>query len=241
VEARVLRDALGRKPTNGSTHWSTCKLAARSSDVPASAVQRIWRSYDVPPHQLEREMVSNDREFEIEAAEVNGLYLNPSAHTVVFCADEKTAIQALARKDRMLPLSPKRAEGRRFGGCRHNNTLSLFAALNRATGEWVGKSTPRQTNEQFVPFLTHIVAHQRIHRGIHVIYCNVSSHKTKRVHEFLTEHRDVHIHFMPTYSSWLNQVENWFSRIQRDVISPRHLHLGEGPRSQPDALHPRTR
>ena len=218
LEARVLNYTLKRKPADGSTHWSSRKLAAELGDVSFSAVQRIWRKHNVRPHRLERHMVSNDPDFETKAADVIGLYLNPPAHAVVFCVDEKTAIQALDRKDRMLPLSPGRAESHGFE-YKRNGTLSLFAALNTATGEVLRKTVPRHTSEQFVAFLTDIVASQPKRREIHVICDNVSSHKTPRVDDFLADHRNVHIHFTPTYSSWLNQVENWFSRIQRNVIS----------------------
>jgi transposase len=218
LEARVLNHTLKRRPGDGSTHWSSRKLAAELGDVSFSAVQRIWRKHGVRPHRLERHMISNDPDFETKAADVIGLYLNPPAHAVVFCVDEKTAIQALDRKDRMLPLSAGRAESHGFE-YKRNGTLSLFAALNTATGEVLGRTAPRHTSEQFVAFLTDIVAHQPKRREIHVICDNVSSHKTQRVSDFLATHRNVQIHFTPTYSSWLNQVENWFSRIQREVIS----------------------
>jgi len=149
---------------------------------------------------------------------VIGLYLNPPAHAAVFCVDEKTAIQALDRKDRMLPLSPGRAESHGFE-YKRNGTLSLFAALNTATGEVLGKTAPRHTSEQFVAFLEDVVASQPRRREVHVICDNVSSHKTELVEAFLAKHPRVHIHYTPTYSSWLNQVENWFARIQRDVIT----------------------
>ena len=217
-EARVLNYTLKRKPADGSTHWSSRKLAAELGDVSFSAVQRIWRKHGVRPHRLDTHMVSNDPDFETKAADVIGLYLNPPAHAAVFCVDEKTAIQALDRKDRMLPLSPGRAESHGFE-YKRNGTLSLFAALNTATGEVLGKTAPRHTSEQFVAFLTDVVSSQSKRRQIHVICDNVSSHKTQRVSDFLATHRNVHIHFTPTYSSWLNQVENWFSRIQRDVIT----------------------
>jgi transposase len=217
LEARVLERTLRRKPADASTHWSSYKLAAELGDVSASSVQRIWRKHNIRPHRLERHMVSNDPNFETKAADVIGLYLNPPAHAAVFCVDEKTAIQALERKDRMLPLSPGRAESHGFE-YKRNGTLSLFAALNTATGEVLGKTVPRHTSEQFVAFLTDVVASQPKRREIHVICDNVSSHKTKHVDDFLAEHRNVQIHFTPTYSSWLNQIENWFSRIQRDVI-----------------------
>ena len=216
LEARVLNYTLKRKPGDGSTHWSSYKLAAELGDV--SAVQRVWRKHNVRPHRLKRHMVSNDPDFESKAADVIGLYLNPPSHAAVFCVDEKTAIQALDRKDRMLPLSPGRAESHGFE-YKRNGTLSLFAALNTTTGEVLGKTAPRHTSEQFLAFLTDIVASQPEQRQIHVICDNVSSHKTQRVEHFLAQHRNVQMHFTPTYSSWLNQVENWFSRIQRDVIS----------------------
>jgi transposase len=218
LEARVLNRTLRRKPADGSTHWSSYKLAAELGDVSVSTVQRIWRKHNIRPHRVERHMVSNDPDFETKAADVIGLYLNPPAHAAVFCVDEKTAIQALDRKDRMLPLSPGRAESHGFE-YKRNGTLSLFAAFNTATGEVLGKTVPRHTSEQFVAFLTDVVASQPKRRSIHVICDNVSSHKTQRVDDFLAEHRNVQIHFTPTYSSWLNQVENWFSRIQRDVIN----------------------
>jgi len=218
LEARVLNRTLKHKPRDGSTHWSSRKLAAELGNVSFSAVQRIWRKHGVRPHRLDTHMVSNDPDFEAKAADVIGLYLNPPAHAAVFCVDEKTAIQALDRKDRMLPLSPGRAQSHGFE-YKRNGTLSLFAALNTATGEVLGKTAARHTSAHFVSFLTEVVASQPNQREIHVICDNVSSHKTAAVQTFLTEHNRVTMHYTPTYSSWLNQVENWFARIQRDVIT----------------------
>jgi len=217
VEARVLDYTLKRKPRDGSTHWSSRKLGAELG-LPFMRVQRIWRKHDIRPHRLDTHMVSNDPEFETKAADVIGLYLNPPAHAAVFCVDEKTAIQALDRKDRLLPLSPGRAESHGFE-YKRNGTLSLFAALNTATGAVIGKTAPRHRSAQFVAFLTDVVSSQPKGREIHVICDNVSSHKTDAVQAFLAEHKKVTIHYTPTYSSWLNQVENWFARIQRDVIA----------------------
>ncbi len=218
LEARVLNRTLKHLPRDGSTHWSSRKLANELGDVSFSAVQRIWRKHGVRPHRLDTHMVSNDPDFETKAADVIGLYLDPPAHAAVFCVDEKTAIQALDRKDRMLPLSPGRAESHGFEYKRYG-TLSLFAALNTSTGEVLGKTAARHTSEQFVVFLQEIAATQPLGRDIHVICDNVSSHKTPLVQAFLAKHRRVHMHYTPTYSSWLNQVENWFARIQRDVIT----------------------
>jgi transposase len=218
LEARVLNRTLKHLPRDGSTHWSSRKLANELGNVSFSAVQRIWRKHGVRPHRLDTHMVSNDPDFETKAADVIGLYLDPPAHAAVFCVDEKTAIQALDRKDRMLPLSPGRAQSHGFE-YKRNGTLSLFAALNTSTGEVLGKTAARHTSEQFVGFLEEIVATQSPRREVHVICDNVSSHKTPLVQAFLAKNRRVHMHYTPTYSSWLNQVENWFARIQRDVIT----------------------
>lgn len=162
-------------------------------------------------------LACNDR-VRLEAADVIGPYLDPPAHAVVFCVDEETATQALDRNDRMLPLSPGRARRPGFE-YKRNDTLNLFATLNTTTGEVLGKTATRHTRDKFVAFLEDIVASQPRRREIHVICDNVSSHETPRVQAFLAKHRRVHVHCTPTYCSWLNQVENWFARIQRDVVT----------------------
>ena len=181
-------------------------------------VSRVWAKHALKPHRIDGYLGSTDPEFEAKAADVIGLYLNPPAHAAVFCVDEKTAIQALDRKDPVLPLSPGRAERHGFEYYRHG-TLSLYAAFNTRTGEVLGKTAQRHTSAEFVAFLNDIVVNQPKGKEIHVIADNLSAHKTKRVAEFLAEHRNVHMHFTPTYSSWLNQVELWFSKIERDVIA----------------------
>ena len=209
LEARILYWT-AKKPADGSTHWSVRKLASQLG-VPKSTVERVWRRAGLKPHRLERYMLSDDPDFETKAADVIGLYMNPPRHAVVFCVDEKTAIQALDRLDPVLPLSPGRAERNGFEYYRHG-TLSLYAALNAATGEVLGKTAARHTSEEFVTFLSDIL-HQQGHREIHIIVDNLSAHKTQRVRDFLQKHPNVHMHYTPTYSSWLNQVEIWFSKI----------------------------
>ena len=217
LEARVLNYTLKRSPRDGSTHWSSRKLAAEWG-VTFMDIQRIWQRHDLKPPRLEGHMVSNDPDFEAKAADVIGLYLNPPANAAVFSVDEKTAIQALDRKDRMLPLSKGRAQSHGFE-YKRNGTLSLFAAFNTTTGEVLGKTAPRHTSAQFVAFLSEVVASQPEGRDIHVICDNLSSHKTATVAAFLADYPNVTMHFTPTYRSWLNQVENGFAKIQRDVIT----------------------
>jgi transposase len=216
LQARILAWTR-RAPPHGATHWSTRSLG-RKLGVQHTIVARAWRDAGLQPHRLERYMRSTDPDFETKAADVIGLYLDPPQHAVVLCVDEKTAIQALDRVDPLLPLSPGRAERHGFEYYRHG-TLSLYAALNAHTGEVLGSAVPRHTSDEFVAFLTSVVDTQPRRRAIHIIVDNLSTHKTQQVRAFLAAHPSVRLHYTPTYSSWLNQVELWFSKIERDVIA----------------------
>lgn len=216
LRARIL-SATRKQPQDGSTHWSCRKLAA-TLGVSKDAVHRVWREAGLKPHRLERYMASDDPDFEAKAADIIGLYLNPPQHAAVFCVDEKTAIQALDRLDPVLPLSPGRAERHGFEYYRHG-TLSLYAALDTASGRVHGKTAARHTSQDFVGFLNEVVALCRPTQQIHIILDNLSAHKTALVREFLEQHPRIHFHFTPTYSSWLNQVELWFAKVERDVIA----------------------
>ena len=216
LQARVL-EATRRKPKDGSTHWSVRKLAGELN-LSKDTVHRIWRAAGIKPHRLERYMASDDPDFEAKAADIIGLYLNPPQHAAVFCVDEKSAIQALDRLDPVLPLSPGRIERHGFEYYRHG-TLSLFAALDVKSGKVHGKTAARHTSEEFVEFLGQVVGLCPPDQEIHIIVDNLSAHKTKKVSEFLESYPTVKLHFTPTYSSWLNQVEIWFARIEREVSS----------------------
>lgn len=216
LQARVL-EATRRKPKDGSTHWSIRKLA-RELHISKDAVHRVWRAAGVKPHRLARYMASDDPDFETKAADIIGLYLNPPQHAAIFCVDEKSAIQALDRLDPVLPLSPGRIERHGFEYYRHG-TLSLYAALDVRSGKVHGKTAARHTSDEFVDFLDQVVGLCKPKQEVHIIVDNLSAHKTKKVAEFLEAHSNVKLHFTPTYSSWLNQVEIWFARIERDVIA----------------------
>lgn len=215
LRARIL-GATRKRPTDGCTHWSCRKLAARLG-VSKDAVHRVWKEAGLKPHRLERYMASNDPDFETKAADIIGLYLQPPQHAAVFGVDEKTAIQALDRLDPVLPLSPGRAERHGFEYYRHG-TLSLYAALDTKTGKVLGKTAARHTSQEFVEFLRHVVDAAPAGE-VHIILDNLSAHKSPIVRDFLAVHPQVHFHFTPTYSSWLNQVEIWFSKIEREVIA----------------------
>lgn len=216
AQARVLRKTT-QKPADGSTHWSCRKMAAVLG-LSKSTVQRIWSQARIKPHRLERYMASNDPQFEEKAADIIALYMDPPQHAAVFCVDEKTAIQALDRLDPVLPLSPGRAEKHGFEYYRHG-TLSLYAALEVTTGRVVGKTAARHTSAEFIDFLGRIIEQTPEPREIHIVLDNLSAHKTQAVRDFLEQNSRVKFHFTPTYSSWLNQVEIWFAKIERDVIA----------------------
>jgi transposase len=216
VQARVIR-RVQQKPNDGSTHWS-CRKLAHELGLSKSTVQRILTQARLKPHRLERYLASDDPDFEAKAADIIGLYLDPPQHAAVFCVDEKTAIQALDRLDPVLPLSPGRAEPHGFEYYRHG-TLSLYAALDVKTGKVEGKTARRHTSAEFLGFLRKLMNQARWAQQIHIVLDNLSAHKTKAVEEFLEQNPKVRFHFTPTYSSWLNQVELWFAKIQRDVIA----------------------
>src|ERR1700721_3015100 len=216
LQARVLRKTQ-QKPPDGSTHWSCRKMAAATGLSPTT-VHRIWSKTRLKPYRLDRYMASNDPAFEEKAADIIALYMDPPQHAAVFCIDEKTAIQALDRLDPVLPLSPGRAERHGFEYYRHG-TLSLYAALETTSGRVHGKTAARHTSQDFVAFLKEVVALCPPRQQIHIILDNLSAHKTALVREFLEQNPHVRFHFHPTYSSWLNQVELWFSKIEREVIA----------------------
>jgi len=215
VQARVIR-RVQHKPGDGSTHWS-CRKLANELGLSKSTVQRILVQAQLQPHRWEGYLASDDPDFEAKAADIIGLYLDPPQHAAVFCVDEKTAIQALDRLDPVLPLSPGRAERHGFEYYRHG-TLSLYAALDVKTGKVEGKTAKRHTSTEFIAFLNQLLSKACWAKHIHIVLDNLSAHKTQAVEEFLAQHPKVHFHFTPTYSSWLNQVELWFAKIQRDVI-----------------------
>jgi transposase len=215
-EAKIIA-ATQQSPPKPYTHWSVRRLAQRIGVSPAT-VHRVWQRAGLQPHRLERYTASPDPDFERKAADIIGLYLDPPAHAAVFCVDEKTAIQALDRRDPILPLSPGRAERHGFEYVRHG-ALSLYAALEVGTGRVEGRTAPRHTSPEFLAFLEQLVATQSKRRALHLIVDNFSAHKTKAVQAWLAAHPRVTLHYTPTYSSWLNQVELWFAKIERDCIA----------------------
>lgn len=216
LEARILAKTQ-EPPPAPLTHWTTRRMA-QLIGVSHVTVQRVWHRAGLQPHRLERYVTSDDPDFETKAADIIGLYLKPPANAVVFSVDEKSHIQALDRRDPVLPLSPGRAERHGFE-YKRNGTLSLYAALNVGTGRVEGMTATRHTSAEFVRFLDRVVATQPKRRDIHIIADNLAAHKTPGVAAWLAAHPRVTMHYTPTYSSWLNQVELWFAKVERDMIA----------------------
>jgi transposase len=204
---RVIAMTLESTPAD-ATHWSTRSMA-KACGLNQTAVSRIWRAFALQPHRVETFKLSKDPYFIEKVRDVVGLYLDPPEKAVVLCVDEKSQIQALDRSQPLLPLRPGQAE-RRTHDYRRHGTTSLFAALNTATGELIGKCYPKHRSVEFRKFLDRIDKNVPEELDIHLILDNYSTHKTALIHRWLMKRPRFHLHFTPTSASWLNLVERWF-------------------------------
>lgn len=212
---------LEETPAN-ATHWSTREMARRVG-VSSTTVGRVWHAFGLQPHRSESFHLSNDPLFVEKVRDVVGLYLNPPEHAVVLCVDEKTQIQALDRKQPILPMLPGRSE-RRTHDYRRHGTTTLFAALDIVTGEIIGSLHRRHRALEFKKFLRRIDVEVPEPLDVHIVMDNYSTHKTPGIQRWLARHPRFHFHFTPTYSSWLNQVERWFAHLTEKMIK-RGAHL----------------
>lgn len=197
----------------GATHWSKRELA-RQVGISPTSVHRIWRAFGLQPWRVEEFKVSTDPFLIDKVRDVVGLYLSPPVNAAVFSVDEKPQIQALERTAPVLPMVPGTPERRSHDYHRHG-TIDLFAALNIATGKVIGKTSARHRAVDFRDFLDEIDRQVEPGLEVHLICDNLSAHKAPAVHRWLVEHPRFQLHFTPTYSSWLNQVERWFAELQR--------------------------
>jgi putative transposase len=214
-QAKVIEKAC-TKPEGGYTNWSQ-KRIANEVGISQSKVNQILKQADLKPHKLEYWCgKSKDPDFEAKMMNIVGLYMNPPENALVICVDEKTQIQALDRTQPELPLrqgNPKR----QTATYKRNGTVSLIAALAVHTGEITAKTMKSNNAENFLAFLKSIDRKYR-RKKLHVIVDNLSVHKHKDVKEWLAGKRKIKLHFTPTYSSWLNQVEIWFNILTKDVV-----------------------
>ncbi|WP_346078451.1 IS630 family transposase [Actinocorallia cavernae] len=200
----------------GGTHWSKREMA-RQVGISPTSVYRIWQAFGLQPHRTETFKISPDPLLLEKIRDVVGLYLAPPANAVVFSVDEKPQIQALERTAPVLPMLPGVPERRSFDYIRHGTT-DLFAALDIATGKVIGKVSARHAAEDFRDFLDLLDHEVELGLTVHVICDNLSAHKAPVVHKWLVAHPRFALHFTPTYSSWINQVERWFAELQRRCL-----------------------
>jgi transposase len=200
----------------GQTHWST-RTMAEAVGVSKNTVQRVWNELGLKPHRVDTFKLSNDPKFEEKLVDVVGLYLNPPENAIVLCADEKSSVQALDRTQPSLPMTKGRAATMTHD-YKRNGTTTLFAALNVLTGMVIGQCLPRHRHREFLKFLRTI--NREVPKGlqIHLILDNYSTHKHANVKAWLDKQPRFHLHFIPTSSSWLNQVERWFRDLDDKAL-----------------------
>jgi len=213
--AEILRLTLEKKPAKG-THWSTRSMAARVG-ISNERISVIWRTFGLAPHRAETFQLSTDAHFVEKVRDVVGLYMSPPQNALILSVDEKSQCQALERSQPVLPMMPGAPERASHDYFRHGTT-TIFAALDVKTGEVFAQCKPRHRQKEFIEFLRHIERSTPEHLAIHVIVDNYATHKTKAVRGWLLRHPRWQIHFIPTHSSWLNQVERFFAKITLEVI-----------------------
>ena len=213
--AQVINTALQSQPPN-ATHWSARSMAEHAG-VSKSTVQRWFDLFGVQPHRQKHFKLSNDPFFIEKVRDIVGLYLNPPDHAVVLCVDEKSQIQALQRTQPMLPMGLGYVEGVTHDYVRHGTT-TLFAALDVATGEVLTQCKRRHRHQEFLAFLRHIDQNVPENLDVHLIVDNYATHKHAKVKAWLAQRPRYHMHYTPTYASWINQVERWFGLITQKAI-----------------------
>lgn len=214
VEAVIIR-TLETTP-RGATHWSTRGMA-KATGLSHMTISRVWRAFNLQPHRTETFKLSPDPLLIPKVRDIVGLYLNPPDHAVVLCVDEKSQIQALDRTAPLLPMRPGQAERRTHDDKRHGTT-SLFAALNAKTGTVIAETYRRQRSLEFRKFLDRVDASVPPTLDVHLIMDNYGTHKTPRILAWLAKRPRCHVHFTPTYGSWLNLVERWFAELTTKQI-----------------------
>lgn len=212
---KVIHKTLTSRP-KGSTHWSTRELAAQTG-LSQSTIVRIWNTFGLQPHRSEKFKLSTDPLFVEKVRDVVGLYMSPPENAIVLSVDEKSQIQALDRLQPIFPMRPGIPERQSHDYKRHGVT-SLFAALNVATGKVIGALHRRHRHIEFLAFLRKIDREIDRSLEIHLILDNYATHKQPNVQQWLSKHPRFQLHFIPTSSSWLNQVERFFAEITRRRI-----------------------
>jgi len=213
--AETIRLTLDTTPRD-ATHWSLRSMARAVGFAP-STIHRIWKAFNLQPHRTETFKLSADPLFVDKVRDIVGLYLAPPERALVLCVDEKSQIQALDRSQPLLPMRPGQIERRTHDYTRHG-TLTLFAALDAATGKVIGRCYPRHRGREFLAFLREIERNVPPDLDVHLIMDNYATHKTEPIRKWLGARARWHVHFTPTASSWVNQVERFFANLTEKQI-----------------------
>ena len=213
--ATVIKHALEKKPEK-ATHWSL-RLMGDAEGISKTTVHRWFSLFGLKPHLAKTFKLSTDPFFIEKVRDITGLYLNPPDHAIVLCVDEKSQIQALDRTQPKLPLNLGYVEGFTHDYVRHGTT-TLFAALDVATGRVIAKCRKRHRHQDWLAFLNLIDKETPADLDIHLILDNYATHKHPKVKAWIAKRPRYHLHFTPTYASWLNQVERWFGLISQRAI-----------------------
>jgi putative transposase len=213
--ASLVRKTIQTKPENG-THW-TIRTVADESGISRPTVHRIWRAFGLQPHRQRHFKLSTDPFFVEKVRDIVGLYLDPPDKAMVLCVDEKSQIQALDRTQPMLPMGLGYVEGVTHDYIRHGTT-TLFAALDIATGQVLTSCKNRHRHQEYLKFLKEVDANMPPDLEIHLVVDNYATHKHPKIKRWLAAHPRYQVHYTPTYSSWLNQVEIWFNIITQRAI-----------------------
>jgi transposase len=208
--AETVRRTLEETPPD-ATHWSLRSMARSVGHAP-STIHRIWQAFGLQPHRSRTFKLSSDPFFVEKVRDIVGLYLAPPQRALVLCVDEKSQIQALDRTQPLLPMRPGQAERRSHDYVRHG-TLSLFAALDTASGEVISQCFKRHRAKEFKTFLNTIEANVPSDLDIHIVMDNVATHKTPAIKAWFAKRSRWHVHFTPTSASWINQVERVFAAL----------------------------
>jgi transposase len=212
---RVVIQTLESTP-RGQTHWSTRELA-KTTGLSRMTISRIWRAFGLQPHRSDTFKLSPDPLLIEKVRDIAGLYINPPEHALVLCVDEKSQIQALDRTQPLLPMQPGQLERGTHDYKRHGTT-SLFAALDLKTSQVIGQFHHRHRSVEFRRFLDTIEANVPADLDVHLILDNYGTHKTALIRRWLLKRPRFHVHFTPTYGSWLNLVERWFAELTNKRI-----------------------
>jgi transposase len=205
----------------GETHWSTRGLA-KATGLSRMTISRIWHAFGLQPHRTDTFKLSPDPLLIDKVRDSVGLYMNPPDHALVLCVDEKTQIQALERSQPLLPMRPGQLE-RRTHDYRRHGTTSLFAALELKTNQVIAQLKRRHRSLEFRQFLDVIEQQVPARLEVHIIMDNYGTHKTALIRKWFAQRPRFHVHYTPTYGSWINLVERWFAeltnkRIRRGVF-----------------------